>query len=116
MPNTATVSPIASVMVGATLITSNTAVHTFVPAPTWTRGLDDMPDGRPVLLVMTHAPVGWSIGDGRTVTIGQKGEGSVAGVWTSDGFFPFVSIPGKTCADIFVAWAEVPKFDLPEPV
>ena len=75
----------------------------------WNTNMDDLPEGIPVLLKMTNAPLGWSAGPGYTVTIGQVGDGSTPGIWTSDGFFPAKPARGKSGAEIFVAWADIPR-------
>lgn len=75
----------------------------------WNTNLAERPTGRPILLKMNAAPIGWKIGSGETVTIGQSG-GGVPGVWTSDGFFPDAPrAKDEPTTAIFIAWAEVPQ-------
>lgn len=76
----------------------------------WNTNMTERPEGRPILLKMNAAPIGWSVGNGETVTLGQVGNGSVTGIWTSDGFFPDVARKkGEPTTSIFIAWAEVPE-------
>lgn len=79
------------------------------PTPCWNTDMQAMPTGRPVMLRMTTAPIGWNVG-GATVTFGQRGD-RTPGVWTQDGFFEDKPKKGTPGSDIFVAWAEVPTFD-----
>ena len=76
----------------------------------WNTNMADIPQGRPVLLRMTEAPIGWQTGDGATVTLGQRGDRDT-GIWTNDGFFADAAAAPMPGAWIFVAWADVPKFD-----
>lgn len=44
--------------------------------------MKDIPTGRPVLLRMEAAPIGWAHDKDGTITLGQASE---MGVWTSEG-------------------------------